>query len=960
MMPGRMTRTAWPGLMLAMVTLEAMAGSFDPQWLSAVSNRHDLTLPAWGPYTKQYIGISHVPATNNGVRFDLSVFPGFYRRKSTPPNVWFESGYHPWEATPDLSYYSHRHELEWKDRVYADVSFTRLDDQARLIRVELVNHTPLPQNLVLHLLASIHFPSLREYGSNTPIHPATVELPAGAVWVDALDYQDLRFARPRPTDNLVYDGKWRGEFRADGFVNGSGLGCNFGADPGDEAEYEFELPQSIRDAQLLIRHRVKNGEAARLRFSGLMDGAVSFAGSGRLTNQTITLGVLPAGRHLLRLVSEGGAEIQLDGVVVVSREGASKVKFTCKEWTPTPEIFPGSKPGTLILKYADSEEYYGLAWDYPDAEVRQFLTGELDVFFQTMVNNHVKKVFQGEGDGHFTDVFLRPITLAPRTANTVWGMVCNGTWAEVERRLAQVDFDPVRCAASHSAGRSRLPDFRTGGFGDRYQFSQERMAATLLCNVVYPVYTQRSYIKHYTPGRWWDSLYTWDAGFIGLGLAELDERRAFECLNTYLTEPGAQSAFVHHGSMVPVQFYLFQELWNRSQSEALLEYVYPRLRQYYEFYVGRLGSSSTAKFKSGLLSSFDYFYNSGGWDDYPPQKFVQEKGLRSRVSAVVTTAQAIRIARIMQMAADAIGRADDLHLYEQDIKSMSRALQKYSWDDAAGCFSYVLHDGKGSPVEFLRHESGTNFNLGMDGIYPLVAGIGTSDQTARMLARLKDTDHLWSRAGLTAVDQSAPYYCADGYWNGTVWMPHQWFFWKSMLDLGEGDFAWQIAKRALDLWQTEVDASYNCMEHFLIESGRGAGWHQFGALSSPVLKWHSACCRPGTLTAGFNVRILGQQFSANNDGLEARLKLFSQPATRDHRVVLVCLNPEFDYTAIWNGISTPAATLTNGLLSVSLPATSETGMLVVRRKPGMPEGRRSEETAGRLPDVVRKSINRKQ
>ena len=30
---------------------------------------HDLTLPAWGPYTKKYSGISHIPAANDGVPF---------------------------------------------------------------------------------------------------------------------------------------------------------------------------------------------------------------------------------------------------------------------------------------------------------------------------------------------------------------------------------------------------------------------------------------------------------------------------------------------------------------------------------------------------------------------------------------------------------------------------------------------------------------------------------------------------------------------------------------------------------------------------------------------------------------------------------------------------------------------------------------------------------------------------
>ena len=59
---------------------------------------HDLSLPAWGPYTKRYSGISHVPAANDGVRFDLSVFPGMYRRRVYVPYVRFESGFHPWAA----------------------------------------------------------------------------------------------------------------------------------------------------------------------------------------------------------------------------------------------------------------------------------------------------------------------------------------------------------------------------------------------------------------------------------------------------------------------------------------------------------------------------------------------------------------------------------------------------------------------------------------------------------------------------------------------------------------------------------------------------------------------------------------------------------------------------------------------------------------------------------------------
>ena len=74
--------------------------TIDPAGLAGT---HDLRLPAWGPYTKRYMGISHVPDVAGGLRFDLSVFPGLYRRNVSIPNVMWESGYHPWEASADFS-----------------------------------------------------------------------------------------------------------------------------------------------------------------------------------------------------------------------------------------------------------------------------------------------------------------------------------------------------------------------------------------------------------------------------------------------------------------------------------------------------------------------------------------------------------------------------------------------------------------------------------------------------------------------------------------------------------------------------------------------------------------------------------------------------------------------------------------------------------------------------------------
>jgi hypothetical protein len=442
------------------------------------------------------------------------------------------------------------------------------------------------------------------------------------------------------------------------------------------------------------------------------------------------------------------------------------------------------------------------------------------------------------------------------------------------------------------------------------------MAATTLCDVVYPVYTQRSYIKHGTPGRYWDCLYTWDSGFIGLGLLELYIHRAVESLNTYTMKPGAQSAFLHHGTPLPVQLYLFHSLWNRTQSKQLLNYFYPRVKQYHEFLAGRLGSSTTRNLKSNMIRTWDYFYNSGGWDDYPPQKYVDDNKLTATVAPVINTAHCIRTAKILKMAASYLGLKDDIAEYNQDIAMFTEALQKYSWDEESGYFGYVVHDDNGTPQHIMRTDDGVNYNMGLGGCYPLFSGVCSDNQKQIILERIKSDRHIWSDVGLSAVDQSAPYFRIDGYWNGTIWMPHQWFFWKTMLDLGEADFAYKIATTALDVWKKETELSYNCMEHFIIETGRGAGWHEFSGLSTPVLCWYAAYFRPGNLTTGLNTWITAQKFEHDNTQLKAELTIYKD--NNDRCSLIACMNPEHQYNVFWNDNEINHKVLSDGTLSIEL------------------------------------------
>ncbi len=897
-------------------------------------NSHDLSLPAWGPYTKKYAGISHIADSKHGIRFDLSVFPGQYRRKVELPNVLYEGNYHIWEANAKLTYFSTRHELVGQDLVYTDISYGQLEPDAYIIRVDCENRSDDVQNLVLHYMASLHYPTV----GSQKITPTEWSCPESAVHIRAIDYLRFERAKPSPTDSLVPDGKRPNELRRAGFTDGSAVRLD--AAQNDTAVYSLDLPREYREPVLVLRYQstspcvvciTGDGIAARGELPAMVDPGFAVV---QLSEY------IPTRINEFKLMPLEGS-LTLDSLVLCERSQASEIacrvlpeEYVPRVWEAGSDlpldlskidrlplehdtVHPEPERNTLILKYPNTDSYYGLFWDFPDYCIRYWQCDELDVSLRYLAHDHVRKSIKLNGGGHYSNVFMRPIPVPPKQRLTIYGLVLcapsrEETADRLRRLIAQHDgfeakLNELRATASLAAGN---PD------GDGYSFSQNRMLATTLTNVVYPVYIKRSYIRHNTPGRWWDSLYTWDSGFIGLGLACADLDRALDCLNTYLTEPGdAECAFIHHGSPVPVQFYLFEELFHRTQSRELLAYFYPRLKQYYRFMTGRLGSSTTDKWQSGLLSTWDYFYNSGGWDDYPPQVAVHARHMENVAAGVVTTSHLIRCAKILSLAAEQLGCSDDLALYTTDIDRLTHAIQDYCWDDDAGYFGYLVHDADGKPRELFRHDSGQNYNMGLDGASPMIAGIVTPEQLERLVGHLSSERELWTPIGLSTVDQSAAYYIKDGYWNGAVWMPHQWFFYRALLDYANGELAYRIAKTGLEVWKNEVDQSYNCYEHFIIASGRGAGWHHFSGLSTPVLMWYRSYYLPGTITTGLSGWVTSQSWSGDKRNMSCTIHYTD--ADRPKTVVIV-MPSDREYTVRVNGKPTSSLTRTEGAVEFTV------------------------------------------
>ncbi|WP_310993444.1 MGH1-like glycoside hydrolase domain-containing protein [Aequorivita marina] len=888
---------------------------------------HDLSLPQWGPYTKKYVGISHIPNVEEGLRFDLAVFPSFYNKAITPPDVLKTSNFHPWEASPNLEYFSYRHDLEWKDKVYADIAYAKIDDDARAIKMTCVNNTDTIQDLALHMLASMHFPPLAPHKPEVPLNYAKVNLPENGIWVDALDYETFTFKHPWVKDQLVPDGMLRGEVRENGLVNGSGIGKGFGKRTGDLVTYQFSIQENIKDAVIAIRYKTEKDDDAKLQLNGIVNTNITLPASAALNMIKVPLGEVKKGKFQLNVETKSKSPLVIDGYAIVSQSDFDAIKIEPVKWNSVPKIVKGPSPNSMILKYENTDTYYGVSWDYPDYKMAEWFAKDLPNNFNEQLNASEKNKFYGDKGGHFTDAAIQQIKIDPNASKTVNAMVCSGNLEEVKAQLkdvANLNYQKVFTAA-----KKNLHQYNTVPEGEKYLFSQKRMAATTISNVVYPIYTQHQYIRHHAPGRKWDCLYTWDSGFIGIGLTQLDLQRGTENLNAYLTGPEEQSAFIHHGTPLPVQIYLFQELWNKNQSDDFLKEEYPRLKRYYDFLIGNTSTSSTRNLDSGLIATWDYFYNSGGWDDYPPQKYMHKNKMTKTTAPVVSSAHMIRVAKILKMAAEALNKSDDVNGYIKDIESLSTALNDYSWDEESGYYGYVLHSSSGNPEEILKYNDSINYNMGLGGVSPLIAGIGTEDQIKKTLSHLKTKGELWSDVGLSTVDQSAPYFNPIGYWNGRVWMPHQWFYWKAMLDLGEADFAHKIATTALDVWKRETEKTYNCYESFSIETKGGKGWYQFSGLSAPVLSWFNAYYQIGNLTAGYDVWIEKQKFNKEYTKLEASLKVMDH-ADKPFSLI-ACLNPDYSYDVYWNDKKVSHKEFNKGTLSITITSDLSVGDLRIEK-----------------------------
>lgn len=870
---------------------------------------HDLDLPLIGPYSRRFIGAAQITDRAKG---RLMVYPLSISLEGGNSISWTpEPASDKWsttDAAEDLSSFALRYYLKGQTDVLANAYYRVLDNKRFLCRIILQNNTAQQQR------TRIRTAVLREWEEPQ----LKFNFPKKSIVVDAAKY-----SRISAYHQYALDGERICVRHAMFTHSGRVLGGHFGEWPGDRVEYSFSTKAGFKSAYLVIRYAKRYDNVQRYKI--MLDGQPVEAAFERTTSEhsglsswkylKIPIGNVAAGRHRLSMEvlepQNRFLEKQYERNLYAEPSGKDAQKatsfaldfFCLTEGSPDPSRWVKGVPSPAkpfgLVRGASHALIQDRFSPKPDWFACGFLSGKAEVMplherfgFREYMDNHnvilapAPKGLPAEStlNVHGADISMDSIEIPPHGTREflLFGLRVKG------KEEALRDIKKLRNLAldwPKAKGLALETDFKIQD--QAYGPSVAHEVAYLMGNVSFPNRLgDHNVITNAADKFRFPTFYSWDAGMITVGQAQCSLKRAEEHIHQYLLTRDPKQPLLQHGTILPTQIYALWEIFQRTGNKNVLSTFYSAARKAYTFYVGRHPLSATLRNGDDFINASNSFYNAIGMDDYPVQQYCAEQNMLSHAAMPETNASAIRFGRILEMCALLLGHKKHLTEYRTDRKRFAGALEKL-WDERSAYYGWMVGD------RLLRSEDGDNYNKGISGVYPIITNMLNTERNKKLIAQIKTPGRLWSHAGVSTVDQSASYYSPNGYWNGRVWMPHQWIFWKSMLDLGEIDFARQIAFTALETWSRNETRTGMCYENFRIDTGEGGGATHFTALSSVVVNFYCAYFRPQSISTGFDVFVTSKEIDVEKG--RARIS-FSSPLTKPHRTgAVVVMKPNTRY-----------------------------------------------------------------
>lgn len=888
--------------------------------VSHLEKTRDLSLPQWGPYSKDHFALSHIADPSAGRLFECVLIPGIHSERVFYPDKRDCWNITPVEARRDLSFYRTRFLMD--PACQADVTVRGLWHDRRLIDVAFLNSTD----------GDLGFRLDFALGFQKEEPATTLALRPGETFLPAYRYETLNVSLPATAVDQLPEGSVASGL----FVERVGLGPAFTRRQGAQAAYDWNVQEESPAARLGIRYALSGSSSVEvsLHFQGSRHSLQLTPTCTDLTPGSLKLATIPntgtcsVGHHKLNLEithpSKNG-DLFIDGFFMLGPDGEPDNDDRVKTIRFEPKLERHVEEDFFAIRSPLSpNHWYGVLKDQAASapfHVWKLSAGDMTTPYRRLGCTSRywtrDRIIDRENEHVVGD--LRPLFCSRGSRLSLRTAV---GFADNPGRLKEILAETLDSPEPPAVDEKPLTLHVSR---PEYRQSLQAVTAAAYTTICYPQDLLAERVKHFAPGAFFPTLYLWDAGIQSLGLASHDPQHALENVNVYLPPLDDPKPVILHGSVLPTQIFAWWEIYQQTNDSQVLAALYPKIRRYYRFMAGK-ENSQMDPFGTGLLCPWAYFYNSAGWDDYPAQAHVADQGLGQKVSPVANTAYTIRAARLLALAAEILGRENDSGEYQADVNRSSEALHTFSWDRESGYFGYVVDETKAH----LKAPDGSNFNRGLDGVSPLVAGLPAGDVRQRLIDNCTDPTRLWTDLGLSTVDQSASYFSTAGYWNGAVWIAHQWFFFKAFLDCGEFDLARRLAKQVASAWKNAVAQHRGqTFEALHISTRRGIGTPHFNALSLPVVPLYQAVLEPGHLTAGFDTVRRNTKFSPEDRRLEAEI---ANPLRPGPAGVLAVMDRPGTYEIEWMGNSSTHESDENGCLGFILETASSFAKLVIHRK----------------------------
>lgn len=289
----------------------------------------------------------------------------------------------------------------------------------------------------------------------------------------------------------------------------------------------------------------------------------------------------------------------------------------------------------------------------------------------------------------------------------------------------------------------------------------------------------------YMSKNWMASIWSWDNCFNAMALAKGRPKLAWDQLmifDDHQDETGMYPDLINDASILwsfckpPIQGWVFNWFAKRGYftDKKYIEEIYPGIAKWTRWWF---------KYSDADNDGIPHYNhgNDSGWDN----STIFSKG--APVESPDLSAFLIIQLEVLSKMARQLGRMDDARVWEEKAKNTLQNMLDHFW----------------KRDRFIARISGTHECIDTESLQlflPIVLGNRLPREIVTYLVEgLKEEGRFLTPYGFATESIESPFYISDGYWRGPIWPPTSLILIDSLYELGERDFAKEMANRYCEM-----------------------------------------------------------------------------------------------------------------------------------------------------------------